>query len=55
MQKDIFFGMLLSSLAAPLLANILANNSKIPRLGVIKADEETIRADHDFFAASSFN
>ena len=40
--------MLLSSLAAPLLANILANNSKIPRLGVIKADEETIRADHDF-------
>ena len=47
--------MLLSSLVALLLANILANDSKIPRLGVIKADEEPIRADHDFFAASSFN
>ena len=47
--------MLLSSLVALLLANILANDSKIPRLGVKKAEEEPIRADHDFFAASSFN
>ena len=43
-KKGGFFGMLLSTLAASLLGNMLADKPKIPGQGVIREGEGTIRA-----------
>ena len=48
-QKGEFFGMLLGTLGASVLGNLVAGK------GIIRAGESTSRADQDFYATSSFN
>ena len=47
-QKGGFLDMLLGTLAASLLGNMLAGKAKIPAWGVIRASEGTFRAGQDF-------
>ena len=65
-QKEGFFGMLLGALGASLLGNLLTGKwveqSNVPKRGVmrsvedtIRAGEGTIRAGRIFFFASPFN
>ena len=45
---DGFLKMLFSKLDTSLLGNLLVGKAKIPRQGLIRAGEETIRADQNF-------
>ena len=51
-KKKEFFSMLLSTLDTSLLGNLLTGKavkrSKIPGQGVMRADEDAIKAGHDF-------
>ena len=47
-KKGGFIGVLLRTLAASLLGNVLPGKAKIPWQRVIRAVEGTIRADQDF-------
>ena len=48
-QKEVFPGMLLGTLGANLLENLLASK------GVMRADEHTVTAGQNVYAAPSFN
>ena len=47
-KKVGFLCLLMATLSARLLWNILEGNAKIPGWGVVRVCEETIRAGHDF-------
>ena len=48
-QKSAFLDMLVATLGATLLANMLASKVKIPGQGLIRAGEKIIKAGQDFW------